>query len=152
MDIDEVGAPDSQKKVEQSFSGKTTPNIDTEYSNQISSVKIYSLAHVGDKKIQSLEPEDVSMDEGFTFNVRGYITLYLDFKDIDMDVDRAPDTQKNVESSLSAEVCEEVIVIAQVSEPNTVILPDAGMYNIYYFTLSRFLFGVSNIQYKCRYL
>ncbi|CAH1418799.1 unnamed protein product [Lactuca virosa] len=65
------------------------------------------------------------MDQGFTFNERGYTTLHLDFKDTDMDVDRAPDTQKNVESSLSVEVCEEAIVMAQGSEPNMAILPDA---------------------------
>lgn len=125
MDIDEVEAPNSQKNVEPSLSGNATPNIDTEDSNQSSSVKISGLAHVGDKETQSLEPEDVSMDQGFTFNERGDTTLHLDYKDTDMDVDRAHDTQKNDESSLSTEVCEEAIVMTQISEPDIVALPDA---------------------------
>ncbi|CAI9271477.1 unnamed protein product [Lactuca saligna] len=44
---------------------------------------------------------------------------------MDIDVDRAPDTQKIVESSLSVEVYEEAIVMAQGYEPNMAILPDA---------------------------
>ncbi|KAL7613518.1 hypothetical protein Lser_V15G06262 [Lactuca serriola] len=62
-----------------------------------------------------------SLIDAFTFS-----SLPLHRVDMDMDVDKAPDTQKIVESLLSVEVCEEAIVMAQGSEPNMAILPDAG--------------------------
>ncbi|XP_024996031.1 uncharacterized protein LOC112529161 isoform X2 [Cynara cardunculus var. scolymus] len=86
--------------------------------------KISSLVQVGDE-IQSSEPDAISMDQDVTFNERGDARLPLDFKDADMHVVGALDSQKNVEPSSSAEGCKGVMTLIQGSEPNMTVLTDA---------------------------
>lgn len=67
------------------------------------------------------------MDQDVTLNKRVDTILPLDYRDMDLDVVGASDSQKNVEPSLSAEGCEGVVAMAQGSEFNLTIPTDSGI-------------------------
>lgn len=84
--------------------------------------------HTGDSndETQSLEPDAITMDQDVTLNKRVDTVLPLDYRDMDLDVVGASDSQKNVEPSLSAEDCEGVVAMAQRSESTSTVPTDSG--------------------------
>lgn len=104
--------------------GNNSSKAQTEDSNGENQIM-----QVGDE-IRSSEPDAIAKDHGATFSERQDERLPLDFRDMDIDVVGAPDSQKNVEPSSPSEVCEVVIAIGQGSESNMAALTDAGMFEL----------------------
>ncbi|KAI3689695.1 hypothetical protein L2E82_47661 [Cichorium intybus] len=110
-DIDNVGIT----SIASSFSAEMpTENISNK--DEVT-VKISGLSHVG-YETQSSEPNAVPMDQDFTLNESGDTTtrLSLDSKDVDMDVDKAPDSPKNVQPDAVTNV-----ESSKISSPETTV-------------------------------